>query len=72
MRHRDFLPGPADLWVGTWVGVVTTPITCRDIEVWPYSVGLLVKWVAFLGTLHWSKVEFNLGVGGVNFGRVRD
>ena len=49
------------------VGVAATPDTCRDIEVWPYSVGLLVKWVAFLGTLHWPEVECNLGVGGVSY-----
>ena len=47
VRDRAFLPGPPDLWVGAWVGVAVTPITCRDIEVWPYSVGMLVKWVAF-------------------------
>ena len=63
-----FLPGPADLWVGAWVGVVVaTPITCRDNQVWPYSVSLLVKWVAFLDTLHWLEVECNLGVGGVSY-----
>ena len=67
MRDRAFLLGPADLWVGTWVGVAATPITCRDIEVWPCSVGLLVKSVAFLGTLHWPEVECNLGVGGVSY-----
>ena len=67
VRDQAFLPGPADLWVGTWVGVVATPISCRDIEVWPYSVGMLVKWVAFLGTLHWPEVECNLGVGGVSY-----
>ena len=30
------------------------------------SVGLLVKWVAFLGTLHWSVGGLDLGVGGVS------
>ena len=44
VRDRAFFPGPADLWVGTWVGVVATHTTCCDIEVWPYSVGLLVSW----------------------------
>ena len=62
-----FLPGRPDLWVGTWVGVAATPITCRDIEVWPCCVGMLVKWVAFLDSLHWPAVECNLGVGGVSY-----
>ena len=57
VRDRAFLPGPLDLWVGSWVAVAATR---------PYSVGLLVKWVAFLGTLHWP-VECNLGVGGVSY-----
>ena len=67
VRDRAFFPGPADLWVGAWVGVAATPITCRDIEVWLYSVGMLVKWVAFLSSLHWPAVERNLGVGGVSY-----
>ena len=28
----------------------------RDIEVWPDSVGMLVKWVAFVSSLHWRLV----------------
>ena len=62
-----FLPGPPDLWVGSWVAVAVTPISCRDIEVWPYSVGMLVKWVAFLSSLHWLAGECDLGVGGVSY-----
>ena len=38
VRNRAFLPGPPDLWVGSWISVADTPISCRDIEVWPYSV----------------------------------
>ena len=59
-----FLPGPPDLWVGSWI---STPISCRDIEVWPYSVGMLVKWVAFLHSLHWPADGCSLGVGGVSY-----
>ena len=51
VRDRAFLPGPPDLWVGSWITVAATPISCRDIEVWPDSVGMLVKWVAFLQSL---------------------
>ena len=67
-----FLPGPAGLWDGRWVVVAATPITCRDIEIWPNFVGMLVKWVAFLCTLHWPQGVVSLGVGGVSlFGVAR-
>ena len=66
VRNRVFLPGPPDLWVGSWVSVAATPISCRDIEVWPFSVGMLVKWVSFLSSLHWPAGECDLGVGGVS------
>ena len=66
VRDRAFLLGPLDLWVGAWVGVAATPVTCRDIEVGPYSVGMLVKWVAFLHSLHWLAAGCSLGVGGVS------
>ena len=66
VRNRAFLPGPPDLWVGSWITVAVTPISCRDVEVWPCSVSLLVKWVAFLHSLHWPAVGCNLGVGGVS------
>ena len=57
VRDRAFLLGPPDLWVGSWITVAHTPVSCRDIEVWPYSVGMLVKWVAFLHSLHWPVVD---------------
>ena len=65
--NRAFLPGPAGIWDGGWVGVAATPITCHDIEAWPHSVGRFVKCVAFLATLHWSQGEVDLGVGSVSF-----
>ena len=58
VRDRAFLPGPLDLLVGSWITVVATPISCRDIEVWPYSVGMLFKWVAFLHSLHWPAESY--------------
>ena len=67
VRNRAFLPGPAELWVGPWVSVAATPISCRDIELWPFSVGMLVKWVSFLSSLHWPAGECDLGVGGVSY-----
>ena len=33
----------------------------QDVADWPYSVSILVKWVAFLGSLHWP-------VGGADLG----
>ena len=67
VRDRAFMPGPLDLWVGSWITVAVTPISCRDIEVWPYSVGMQVKWVAFLHSLHWPADGCSLGVGGVSY-----
>ena len=49
---------------GFWISVAATLISCRDIEVWPFSVGMLVKWVSFLSSLHWPAVECDFGVGG--------
>ena len=42
-------------------------ITVEDVRVWPYSVSLLVKVSAFLGTLHWPAGAVDFGVGGVSF-----
>ena len=30
-----------------------TSVCAADVAHWPYTPGLMVKWVAFLGTLHW-------------------
>ena len=67
VRNRAFLPGPAGMWDGEWVVVAATPITCHDIELWPYSVNMLVKWVASPGTLHWPQGRVGFGVGSVSF-----
>ena len=61
VRDRVFLPGPAGIWDGEWGVVAATHITCHDIELWPYSVSMLVKWVAFLYTLHWPQGGADLG-----------
>ena len=53
VRNFAFLPGPVDLWGGEWVSLSVSGITADDVRVWPYSVSLLVKISAFLGTLHW-------------------
>ena len=36
-----------------WVTLPSTAVAIGDVGAWPYSVGLLVKWVTLLGTLHW-------------------
>ena len=38
-----------------------------DVSAWPCSVGILVEWVTFLGTLHWPAAGGDLGVGGVSY-----
>ena len=43
----------------------------EDVGAWPYSVGLQVKWIAFLGTLHWLADRADLGVGGVSYVEMR-
>ena len=60
VRDFAFLPGPVGIWDGDWVSFGVSGITVEDVGVWPYSVSLLVKVSAFLGTLHWpaGAVEF--------------
>ena len=67
VRDRAFLPGPLGIWDSEWVTVPATVICVDDIAHWPYTPGLLVKWVAFLGTLHWPAGSADLGVGGTSF-----
>ena len=52
-RDRALLPEPPGVWDSEWVTVPATAICVDDIAHWPYTPGLLVKWVAFLGTLRW-------------------
>ena len=59
VRDRASLPGPLGIWDSEWVSVPASAICAEDTAHWPYTPGLLVKWVAFLGSLHWP-------VGGVN------
>ena len=62
-----FLPGPAGTWGGEWIALAAATITADEVGTWPYSVGILVKWVAFLSSLHWLAAGADLGVGGVSF-----
>ena len=67
VRNFAFLPGLVGIWGGDWVSFAVCGITVEDVRVWPYSVSLLVKVSAFLGTLHWPAGADDLGVGGVSF-----
>ena len=44
-----------------WVGVRPNIVTAADVAVWTFSFSMLVKIVAFLGTLHWPAHAGNLG-----------
>ena len=66
VRERAFLPGPPGIWDSEWVSMLATSICAADVALWPYTPGLLVKWVAFLGTLHWPAGNADLGVGGIS------
>ena len=47
------LPGPLGFLSGPWRQVHWGSITGADIAAWPCSVGILIKFTAFLGTSHW-------------------
>ena len=67
VRDRAFLPGPPGIGDSEWVTVPPSAICPEDIAHWPNTPGLLVKWVAFLGTLHWPAGGAELGVGGFSY-----
>ena len=56
-----FLPGPPGIWDSEWVTVPASAICDEDIAHWPFSPGLFVKWVSFLGSLHWPVGDLDLG-----------
>ena len=67
VRNFAMLPGPPALWVGEWVARPAVSLNVDDIAQWPYTPGLLVKWVSFLGSLHWPVRGGDLGVGGISY-----
>ena len=67
VRDRAFLPGPPGIWHSDWFQVPVVPIGAEDVAHWPYSPGLLVKWVSFLNTLHWPVGGLDFGVGGISY-----
>ena len=62
VRDRAFLPGPPGIWDSEWVHVPASAICAEDIAHLPYTPGLLVKRVSFLGSLHWPAGGLDLGV----------
>ena len=58
------LPGTPGFLNGPWVQIHGGFITGADVAAWPYSVSILCKSTAFLGTLHWPAGAQNL----VHFG----
>ena len=67
VRDLAMLLGPPAVWLGEWVAGLVVDMGAEDVARWPYSAGLLVKWVASLGSLHWPAGGVNLGVGGVSY-----
>ena len=67
VRDRAFLPGPPRIWHSEWCQVPSVIVSNADVDLWPYTPGLLVKWVSFLNTLHWPVGNLDLGVGGISY-----
>ena len=61
------LPGPPGFLNNNWVLVDAGHITGVDIAAWPCSVGILVRFTSFLGTLHWPSGSVDLGHFGISF-----
>ena len=61
------LPGPPGFLNSSWIQVDAGHITGADISAWPYSVGILVRFTSFLGTLHWPSGSVDLGHFGLSF-----
>ena len=63
---RAFLPRPLGIWDSECVNVLASAISAGDVAHWPHTTRLLVRWVAFLGTLQWPAGGLDLGVGGIS------
>ena len=67
VRDLALLPGPPGIWLGEWVAGPVVAICADDVAQWPYTPGLLVKWVSFLSSLHWPASGGDLGGGGISY-----
>ena len=61
------LPGPPRFLSGPWMQVQGGCTAGADIAAWPYSFGILCKFTAFLGTLHWPVDAVDMVHCGVSF-----
>ena len=61
------LPGPPGFLHCDWVQVHAGHITDADVAAWPYSVGILVRFTSFLGTLHWPSGSVDFRHFGISF-----
>ena len=61
-----WLLGPEALWSGEWKSWLALGVAADDVRVWLFSVGSLVKLVAFLSSLHWLSEIRDLGFGGIS------
>ena len=61
------LPGPPGFLNNSWVQVHGGHITGADIAIWPFSVGVLVWFTSFLGTIHWPSSSLDLVIFGSPF-----
>ena len=61
------LPGPPGFLNSPWVQVDAGRITGADIAAWPKSVSVLIRFTAFLNTLHWPSGSVDLGHFGISF-----
>ena len=62
VRDRAFLPGPPGIWCSEWFQVPAAAICVDDIAHWPYTPGLLVKWVACWECGIWGRWYFLCGI----------
>ena len=67
MVDLAMLPGPPGFLNGPWVQVQGGCISGADVAAWPSCVGLLCKFSAFGGSLHWPAGAEDLGHFGVSF-----
>ena len=61
------LLGPPGFLDSSWSQVDAGHITGADSSAWPCSVGILVRFTSFLGTLHWPSGSVDLGHFGISF-----
>ena len=62
------LPGPCWFLNGPWMQVHGGCVTGLDVAAWPKSVGILWKFAAFLGSLHWPVGAVDMGHCGFFYG----